>query len=230
MPKGHILVVDDDRRLRELLVQFLKEHDFKLSSAANAAEARALIATHTTDLIILDIMMPGESGLQLTESLRKSNPTIPILFLTAKDTLDDKIKGLDHGADDYMTKPFEPEELLARIRAILRRSTSDTPPLDRDEIRLGNYIFYPYLGTMECEGESVFLSSTEIILLKTLSQDPRQPFSREELAQRIGHRVSERSVDVQITRLRRKIADDSRQPRYIQTVRHIGYTLCPDNM
>ncbi len=229
MLKGHLLVVDDDRRLRELLAQFLKDRDFKVSSAANAAEARALLATHSADLIILDIMMPGETGLQLTESLRKSNPTIPILFLTAKDTLDDKITGLDYGADDYMTKPFEPEELLARIRAILRRSQTEPKALETDEIHLGNYVFYPHLGTMECEGELVFLSSTEIILLKTLSQNPRQPFSREELAQRIGHRVSERSVDVQITRLRRKISDDSRQPKYIQTVRHIGYTLCPDN-
>jgi two-component system phosphate regulon response regulator OmpR len=230
MSRSYLLVVDDDRRLRELLVQFLSERDFKVTSAANAAEARALLATHSVDLMILDIMMPGESGLQLTESLRKTSPTIPILFLTAKDTLDDKIKGLDHGGDDYMTKPFEPEELLARIRAILRRSTSNDSPVDRDKIHLGNYIFDPQLGTMECGGQSIFLSSTEIILLKTLAQDPRQPFSREELAQRIGHRISERSVDVQITRLRRKIADDSRQPRYIQTVRHIGYTLCPDDM
>jgi two-component system, OmpR family, phosphate regulon response regulator OmpR len=229
MSRHHLLVVDDDRRLRELLVQFLKEKDFKVSAAANAAEARVILTSQGADLIILDIMMPSESGLEFTQSLKNKNgPAIPILFLTAKDSLEDKIIGLDYGGDDYMTKPFEPEELLARIRAILRRSSSPTPLESSEEIRLGDFSFNLAMGTMEHKGNQIFLSSTEIVLLKTLAQSPRTPFSREELAQRIGHRVSERSVDVQITRLRRKIADDSRQPRYIQTVRHIGYALCPD--
>lgn len=234
-PQSRLLVVDDDRRLRELLVKFLSENDFLVSSAANAAEARAYLASQSVDLIILDIMMPGEDGLSLTRSLaekdkgQKKGPsgTVPILLLTAQDQVDDRILGLDVGADDYLTKPFEPRELLARIRAILRRASpsEDGGPT---ELILGAYRFNLTTGVLNKGDEVIFLSSTELVLLKILAQNPRKPFSREDLAQRIGHRVSERTIDVQITRLRRKIGDDSRQPRYLQTVRHIGYVLSPD--
>ncbi|MBM3468731.1 MAG: response regulator [Alphaproteobacteria bacterium] len=231
---SRLLVVDDDRRLRELLVKFLSESGFLVSSAANAAEARAYLASQSADLIILDIMMPGEDGLSLATNLiqkeqgKKENKmgSIPILFLTARDQVDDRIHGLEIGADDYLTKPFEPRELLARLRAILRRSSSKVSA--PKELKLGDYRFNLETGLLIKGDDVIFLSSTELVLLKILAQSPHKPFSREDLAQRIGHRVSERTIDVQITRLRRKIGDDSRQPRYLQTVRHIGYVLSPD--
>jgi two-component system phosphate regulon response regulator OmpR len=234
-PQSRLLVVDDDRRLRELLVKFLTENDFLVSSAANAAEARAYLASHSVDLMILDIMMPGEDGLSLTRSLgqdsngkkREGGRSVPVLLLTARDQVDDRIEGLDVGADDYLTKPFEPRELLARIKAILRRSTPSKVAVST-ELTLGAYVFNPETGLLNKGEEVIFLSSTELVLLKILAQNPHKPFSREDLAQRIGHRVSERTIDVQITRLRRKIGDDPRQPRYLQTVRHIGYVLSPD--
>ena len=223
-----ILVVDDDRRLRDLLVKFLKEKDFRVCAAHNAAEARAQLALNKIDLIVLDIMMPGESGLELIKSLRDSGSLIPILLLTAKDSLDEKIDGLETGADDYLTKPFDPGELTARIRAILRRNTPLIEVKQDEVLHFGKLTFYLREGALQEGAQKIPLTSTELILLKTMAQSPWQPFSREELAQRIGHRVEERTVDVQITRLRRKLGDDSRYSKFIQTVRHIGYTLCPD--
>jgi two-component system phosphate regulon response regulator OmpR len=233
--QSRLLVVDDDRRLRELLVKFLSENGFLVSSAANAAEARAYLASQSADLIVLDIMMPGEDGLSLTQSLIKKKEgekdakkaAIPILLLTARDQVDDRIQGLDVGADDYLTKPFEPRELLARIKAVLRRAAPEKGKTS-SELALGSYRFNQETGLLMKGDEVIFLSSTELVLLKILAQNPHKPFSREDLAQRIGHRVSERTIDVQITRLRRKIGDDPRQPRYLQTVRHIGYVLSPD--
>ncbi|MDF3033779.1 MAG: chemotaxis protein CheY [Alphaproteobacteria bacterium] len=230
-----LLVVDDDRRLRELLVKFLSDNGFLVSSAANAAEARAYLASQPVDLVVLDVMMPGEDGLSLTSSLsekgqgQKGNGgrMVPVLLLTARDQVDDRIHGLEAGADDYLTKPFDPRELLARIKAILRRASAiedEAPP----ELVFGSYRFNQETGLLVKDEEVIFLSSTELVLLKILAQNPHKPFSREELAQRIGHRVSERTIDVQITRLRRKIGDDPRQPRYLQTVRHIGYVLSPE--
>jgi len=226
MTEHHLLVVDDDRRLRDLLLKFLGDEGFRVQGAANAAEARAQLASNGFDLIVLDVMMPGEDGLQLTKSLRESKDT-PILLLTARDQLDDRVEGLDVGADDYLTKPFEPRELVARIRAILRRRT-DKLPQKSGGLSLGAYTFDREQGILQHGEEIVFLTSTELTLLKILAQAPTKAFSREDLAQRIGHRVSERTIDVQITRLRRKIGDDPRQPRYLQTVRHIGYVLNPD--
>jgi two-component system phosphate regulon response regulator OmpR len=223
---NNLLVVDDDRRLRDLLAKFLQENGFQVQTASCAAEARTHLAARTFDLIILDIMMPGETGLDLTKSLRQSL-SIPILLLSARGEVDDKVEGLTIGAEDYLTKPFEPKELLARIRVILRRSSSLTT-VQNDKIKLGAYEFDREQGTLTQGGNAIFLTSTELILLKVLAQNPRQPFSREDLSQKIGYRVSDRTIDVQITRLRRKLGDDPRQPRYIQTVRHIGYVLCPD--
>lgn len=223
----HLLVVDDDRRLRDLLTKFLKDQNFRVNCAGNAAEARSYLAATPVDLIVLDIMMPGENGLDFSKSLRRSDCFIPIIMLTAKDQTLDRIAGLDQGADDYITKPFEPLELLSRIKAILRR-TDSVASLKESTLTFGGFSFNPDDGLLRKDGDLVHLTSTELILLKTLAQTPRQAMSREELAQRIGHRVSERTVDVQITRLRRKIGDDSRQPRFLQTVRHIGYALYPD--
>lgn len=222
----HLLVVDDDNRIRTLLVKFLSEQGFRVNAAANAAEARSHMACHVFDALILDIMMPGEDGIELTKSLRVTT-RVPILLLTARDQLDDKVTGFDIGADDYLTKPFEPLELLVRLKSLIRRSA----PLDPDSlpvIHFGDYTFDIQNGRLKNKEELVFLTSTEMILLKTLAQTPRHPFSRDELAQRIGHRVSDRTVDVQITRLRKKIGDDPRNPRTLQTIRHIGYALCPD--
>ncbi|AIK96023.1 response regulator [Candidatus Odyssella acanthamoebae] len=226
---GHVLVVDDDRRLRELLTKFLKDAGFRVQAAAMAAEARIQLAAQHFDVMVLDIMMPGETGLDFTKSLREGGNQIPILYLTARDSVEDRIEGFDSGGDDYLPKPFEPAELVSRLRAILRRvapkKTQDIIP----HLVFGDLVFHIEDGILQDKETQVFLSSTEIILLRTMAQSPRQPFSREDLAQRIGHRVTDRAVDVQITRLRKKIGDDSKQPRFIQTVRHIGYALCPDS-
>ena len=219
----HLLVVDDDCKLRDLLKKFLEEQGFRIGTASHAAGARAYLACHDADLMILDIMMPGEDGLQFTQKLRQFHK-IPILLLTARDQLNDRVLGLEKGADDYLTKPFEVRELLARIRAILRRAR----PLggeEESELQIGSFLFNRDTGVLRKGNEIVYLSSTEQILLKTLAQSPGEPFARCDLAQRLGHCVSERTVDVQITRLRKKLGDDSRQPLYLQTIRHIGYTL-----
>lgn len=227
-PLSTILVVDDDRRLRDLLTKFIKENGYRVIAGANAAEARSLMAAHQVDLIVLDVMMPGESGVEFADSLRTRGNDIPILFLTAKDTLEDRILGLETGGDDYLTKPFDPPELLARLRAIMRRTQAKAEAVSLSELVLGDLIFSLKDGVLKGQAGVVALSSTEAILLKTLAQAPGQPFSREDLAQRIGHRVTERAVDVQITRLRKKLGEDTRSAKYIQTIRHIGYALCPD--
>ncbi len=224
-----LLVIDDDRRLRHLLKSFLEESGFETHLAANAAEARSMLAIHPISVMVLDVMMEGEDGVALTQSLRANGyGTVAILLLTARDTVDDCIKGLDAGADDYLTKPFEPAELLARIRALLRRKSQEKSPIPL-LLSLGDYAFDTLRNVLVKNGELVFLTSSELTLLRIFAQSPGKPFTREELAQRIGHRVSERSVDVQVVRLRRKIGDDSRQPRYLQTIRHIGYGLYPDS-
>lgn len=225
---ANILVVDDDRRLRDLITRFLKDNGYTCHCAANAAEARAQLATNRFDLVVLDVMMPGETGTDFAKSLRETNHAIPVLMLTAKDQIHDCIDGLESGADDYMTKPFEPLELLARIRAILRRVGGHSLPEQLPVLQFGEFSFNEMDGLLRQDGEPIYLTSTELALLKILALTPRNAMSREELAQRIGHRVSDRTVDVQITRLRRKLGDDPRQPRFLQTVRHIGYALYPD--
>lgn len=222
-----LLVVDDDSRIRKLLVEFLEKEGHDVKGASNAAEARSVLATTPIDVIILDIMMPGEDGVTMTENLREHGQNVGILLLTARDTIDDRIRGLYSGADDYLTKPFDPKELLARIHAIMRRKDQPKTTEPRP-IRLGTMTFDLTRGILKHGHEDIFLTSSELNLLKFLAQSPRKPFTREELAQRIGHKVSERSVDVQIVRLRRKLHDDPRKPKYLQTVRHIGYGLYPD--
>jgi len=221
----HILVVDDDARLRKLLARYLSEHGFLVATAEDAADARGKLGSFTFDLIVLDLMMPGESGLSLAVDLRK-RWGVPILMLTAMGEAEDRIAGLEGGADDYMVKPFEPRELLLRIGNILRRVPQpDAPP---SEIRMGEMVFLPDREELRCGDEAVKLTSVETALLSALARRPGVALSREELIELTGAAGGDRAVDVQVTRLRRKIERDPREPRYLQTVRGRGYVLKPD--
>lgn len=221
----YILVVDDDVRLRDLLVKYLSENGFIASGAEDAAHARVKLKTLAFDLIVLDLMMPGENGLDLARDLRRTN-NVPILMLTAMNETDDRIRGLENGADDYLGKPFEPRELLLRINSILRRIPgSDSPS---EEIGLGDVMFLPARGELVRGGRPVRLTDAESALLGALAARPGQVFSREDLIAVTGTQGGGRAVDVQITRLRRKIEFDPRLPRYLQTVRGKGYMLVPD--
>ena len=216
-----ILVVDDDRRLRELLTEFLAAEGYNVDAAENAQLAREKLKEKQYDLLIVDVMMPGEDGVQFTQSIRQEQP-VPILMLTAMGEVADRIKGLESGADDYLGKPFEPRELLLRIENILRRA----PAAKSKEIIFGDFKFNVLTGELMQAGAAVFLTSTEIKLLEILCQQIGQPILREDLSKRLNG-ISERSVDVQITRLRKKLEADPRQPKYLQSVWGQGYVLRP---
>jgi len=223
----HILVVDDDSRLRELLRKFLSERGFRVTTAADSPDAQAKLKSLAFDLLVLDVMMPGETGIELTKRLRETS-TVPILLLTARAESHDRIAGLSEGADDYLAKPFEPDELLLRIRAILRRAPPPAEPPPSD-IRFGPFRFNlareELLRAAE-GGESVVrLTSAEASLLKVLAERANTIVARGELLERARISGNERTVDVQMTRLRRKVEADARQPRYLQTVRGAGYVL-----
>ncbi len=221
----HILIVDDDTRLRELLHKYLGERGFMVSAAEDAARARAKMASVTFDLIVLDLMMPGESGLQFARSLRRHSD-VPILMLTAMSEQEDRIAGLEHGADDYLSKPFEPRELVLRIRSILRRvPRRQTAP---EKAHLGEVVFD--LGREELwRGRTrIPLTAAEGRLLKALAESPGTILGREELTERLAPGGGERTIDVQVNRLRRKIEPDPKLPRYLRTVRGEGYMLRPD--
>ena len=220
----HILVVDDDNRIRELLKRYLSENGFRTSIAKDAREARALLGSVDFDLLILDVMMPGESGFDLTKSVRTAS-NVPILLLTARGLPEDRIEGLERGADDYLSKPFEPRELLLRISALLRRVRPVA--LNRKELSFGACTFSVGRGELRKNGELVKLTSGETALLKALAQKPGEPISRFALAEQTSTAM-ERSVDVQVTRLRKKIEEDPRTPIYLQTVRGVGYVLIVD--
>jgi two-component system phosphate regulon response regulator OmpR len=223
----HLLVVDDDVRLRELLQRYLSSNGFRVTAAADAAEARKLMKSIAFDLFIFDVMMPGESGLDLTRSVRASYST-PVLMLTARGDTEDRIAGLEHGADDYLPKPFEPRELLLRVAALLRRAA---PPLKtaHAEVRLGHCVFDPQRAQLRRSGRPVKLTSSEASLLQLFAANAGRAFSRADLCARLGVAL-ERSIDVQVTRLRRKIEEDPKLPLYLQTVRGIGYVLVPDHV
>ncbi len=222
--KYHLLVIDDDRRLRDLLKRFLRENDFLISTAQDAQEAWKKLEFFLFDLIILDVMMPGENGLQFLEKLRGKSK-IPTLFLSAKWETEDRIEGLEKGADDYLSKPFEPKELLLRIQSILRR-------IERKHIKkeyvLGDCLFNREREILTKNGELINLTSTELSLLKILLDQEGQPIQREDLIDRLSVVINPRSVDVQITRLRRKIERDPKNPHYLLTIRNEGYVLRPD--
>ena len=225
--EAHLLVIDDDARLRDLLRRYLVESGFRVTTAGDAAEARLKLQSLAFDLLIVDVMMPGESGLDLTESLRQSS-AVPILLLTAMAEASNRIDGLERGADDYLTKPFEPRELVLRIRNILSRVAVAPPPVPIEELRLGPLRFDPKRGALYRGDDAVHLTTAEAALLAALARKPGEPVSREALSQEAQCSGNLRTVDVQMTRLRRKIERDPKYPRYLQTVRGTGYVLKPD--
>lgn len=222
---AHILIVDDDERIRTLLKRYLVSGGARVSAAPDADTARRLLEALEFDLLIIDVMMPKEDGFSLASKVRRSSD-VPIIMLTARGMPEDRIKGLSIGADDYMPKPFEPEELALRINAILRRSASRRVQA-AGEARFGAYTFNVGRGELTKEGRPVRLTEAEATLLKVLAARAGEPISREELARRTSAGL-ERSVDVQVTRLRRKIEEDPRAPIYLQTVRGVGYRLAVD--
>jgi two-component system phosphate regulon response regulator OmpR len=219
----HLLVVDDDERLRALLQRYLSTNGFRVSVAANAADARTLIASMAFDLLVMDVMMPGESGLDLARSIRAGS-AVPILMLTARGEPSDRIAGLELGVDDYLPKPFEPRELLLRIESLLRRTQ---PVVRLAPLQMGDVVYDPGAARLTRGGKPVRLTSSESALLQLFAAHIGQPFSRGDLCTRLGVAL-ERSIDVQVTRLRRKIEQDPKLPLYLQTVRGTGYMLVPD--
>ncbi len=229
--KPHLLIVDDDERIRVLLQKFLVRSGFLVTSARDAAHARRILSGLDFDLIVLDVMMPGEDGVSLCGDLRQERET-PILLLTAKAETSDRIAGLEAGADDYLAKPFEPKELLLRINSILRR----VPPSEAEAnvpkvLHLGPLRYDMERGELWQGEDLVRLTATEVQLMRIFSGTPGEPISRGDLVDKLGRsggQAQERAVDVQITRLRRKLEADPKQPRYLQTVRGAGYMLAPD--
>lgn len=225
--KFHILVVDDDTRLRNLLRRFLQEQNFAVSVAKDAAEARMFIDEYKFDLLIVDVMMPNESGIEFLTALRKEN-NVPVIMLTAMGEPNDRISGLEAGADDYLPKPFEPKELVLRIKNILKRAPKNTENKDLP-LNLGLCLYDAVKKELtNKQGEIIHITPVEQMLLNVLSQKPGQIFTREKLAEILGAGQSPRSIDVQITRLRKKIEKDSKNPRYLQTIRGKGYMLLPE--
>ncbi len=230
---AHLLIVDDDERIRTLLQKFLVRHGFWVSAARDAAHARRLLAALEFDLIVLDVMMPGEDGISLTRALRE-DWTTPILLLTAKGETADRIAGLEAGADDYLAKPFEPRELLLRINAILRRVPAETEQAAPKMLALGPLRYDVEKGRLWHGDMPVRLTATEAQLMRIFAACPNEPVGRTQLVEDLGRSgkegplAQERAIDVQVTRLRRKLEADPRQPRYLQTVRGSGYMLAPD--
>lgn len=226
---AHLLVVDDDARLRALLQRYLAEQGFRVTSAADAGAARGALAAMAFDLVVLDVMMPGETGLELVESLRREGNDVPVLMLTARGGPDDRVAGFEMGADDYLAKPFDPRELALRIRTILRRTAP--PPtvlLPQAPVQLGMRWFDAERSELRGPDGTTRLTGGEAALLAALARRPGEVLSREDIAAALGTpEAGERAVDVQVTRLRRKIEPDPREPRFLHTVRHRGYVLRP---
>lgn len=227
MESPHLLLVDDDSRLRGLLSRFLGEQGFRVTTAENAADARDKLRFLDFDLMILDVMMPGETGLSLTESLRSDRaPTMPILLLTARGAPEDVVAGFEAGADDYLGKPFDPRVLLVRIRAMLRRAAPASSPAG--PLQLGEAVFDAARAELVTPSGRVRLTGAELSLLVAFAARPHEILSREALATVLEmDEASERAIDVQVTRLRRKIEPDPREPRFLHTVRGKGYILKP---
>ena len=220
----HILVVDDDARLRRLLQRYLTEHGHRVSTAANVVEAKGALKNFSFDLMILDIMMPGQDGISFTLELRE-NLDLPVLLLTARGEIEDRVNGLAVGADDYLVKPFDPRELLLRIATILRRTAPVTP--ERRPLRFGPFTYDSERQELKRGEHLIHLTDAEISLLQILAEQPGLAVSRHQLGERSRICGSERAVDTQIARLRRKLEPEPRQPRYLLTKRGEGYVLRP---
>lgn len=222
-----VLVVDDDERLRLLLSQFLSENGFLVTTAVDAADAREKLKYLQYDLIVCDVMMPGEDGLAFTKALKAEKLPTPVLLLTARGEIEERIEGLEAGADDYLAKPFEPRELLLRMNAILRRVAA-APAVRDAAIRFGRWTLDTERGELVDDDERLPLTQVENTLLRALASKKGEVVSREELAQLCQMDAAERTIDVQITRLRKKLEEDPKLPKYIQTVRGKGYVLWPE--
>lgn len=230
-----VLVVDDDQRLRDLLRRYLTEQGFNVFLAENASAMNKLWTRERFDLLVLDLMLPGEDGLAICRKLRGANDTTPIIMLTARGDEVDRIIGLELGADDYLPKPFNPRELVARIRAVLRRrgapEAPGAPASDLEIFEFGPYTLNLQTRALTHDGQTKSLTTGEFAVMKTFARHPRQPLSREklmELARGREYEVFDRSLDVQISRLRKLIEPDPSSPRYIQTVWGLGYVFIPD--
>lgn len=238
-PSGtSILVVDDDRRLRDLLDRYLSAQGFGVRGAENGAAMDRIIGREAVDLIILDLMLPDEDGMSICRRLRASGRRTPIIMLTAKGDEADRIAGLETGADDYLPKPFNPRELVARVNAVLRRqapvpSAPGAPDDSMGPVKFGPFVFHVATRSLTREGKPVSLTTGEFAMLKALVSYPRTPLSRDrlmELARGREYGVFDRSVDVQVSRLRRLIEEDPANPRFIQTVWGVGYVFVPDDL
>jgi two-component system, OmpR family, phosphate regulon response regulator OmpR len=225
----HILVVEDDARLRERLARYLTSEGFRVSAAQDAADARSKLRSISFDLMLLDVMMPGETGLEFMQSLREEGQgDLPILLLTARGAPEDRIAGFEAGADDYLPKPFEPRELVLRIRAMLRRVPAPVVEARAGPVRMGKAFFDVERGELRDGSGPIRLTGGEAALLTALARKPNEVLTREEIAEALGMDDSgERAIDVQVVRLRRKIEEDPREPRFLHTVRGRGYILKP---
>lgn len=220
--KPHILVIDDDERICDLVSRYLQDHDFLVLTANNPVEAFEILERFEVDAMVVDVMMPGMTGIEFTQKLRGQGRDIPVLLLTALGEVEDRIDGFESGADDYLTKPFEPKELVLRLQSILKRTQK---PQQSNMFQIGKWHFDPRHDELAHEEEVLSLTSVEANLLRALAESANQVVSREELAQRCGMNAGERTIDVQVTRLRRKIEENTRSPRHLQTVRGKGYIL-----
>jgi len=220
----HILLVDDDRRIRELLTRYLADHGFRVTAAGDAAAARQTVGGMEFDLLVVDVMMPGEDGISLTRNLR-DKLNVPVLMLTALAEIENRIEGLEAGADDYLPKPFDPRELLLRISSILKRTSRPKKPAI-EQVNFGSYCFHVGRQELHRDGRPVRLTERERQILAIFASRPGETVARHEL---LGEEAGgERKIDVQINRLRRKIEQDAADPKWLQTVRGIGYRLCVD--
>ena len=228
-----ILMVDDDVRMRELLQRYLTEQGFDIKTAADAKEMDAALAVDSVDLLVLDLMLPGENGLAICRRLRANNVSTPVIMLTARGDEVDRIIGLEMGADDYLPKPFNPRELLARINAVLRRHehSPESDNTGKETFSFGEFVFDSSTRSLSKNGMQITITSGEFALLKVFTEHPRQPLSRDRLMQLARGReldVFDRSIDVQVSRLRRIVEPDPAHPRYLQTMWGFGYVFIPD--
>ena len=221
----HVMVVDDDDRLRKLLKQYLSEQGYHVSTASDTREADSLLKVFALDAVVLDVMMPGEQGTDYARRLKKEGRDVPVLMLTARGEQDERIEGLEAGAEDYLPKPFAPRELALRLEKLIARTQKQAPA---ESIRFGPYRFQLDTGRLLHQDGPVYLTTSEQACLKMLAQHAGQPVSRERMAQVVGEVHNERSIDVQINRLRKKIETNPSKPVHIQTVRHAGYVLYTD--